>query len=485
MRVYVCTATGQNTINLIPLLENGQYNVKTIDKIIVIKTIGKKTNIWFENLMTALKIIKNEHTHLELSELPVSDFRSVGINIIPLLKSDDHVIFNIGGGIKSLALNILLFAKSIEGSNKWEVIYPSFEEKALIVFLPSYNKIRGLSAKINNELVLSLYGHEAQSSSSKFDENLPLKLSDDHFRELYYYVLNLGHSYMDDDYKKGLLPFLNKILQICLAQSTIEISSTLKENSNQRLESIIQAKKNITTRFPDLAPKEVQSLLPKKVGAPSVVPIIEKTLSPNNIKNVISQIKHYELNLDEKYAAYNIDVSPQDYFEFYATKMIKDYLEVKYANYYVSVETNYIVISKSTKRTEAQHDLLLTLNNGQLISFDAKTMVNDHQKILSRIKSLENVAGVYTSFICVIPFYWSDFTIDSIKSNKYLNNLLELPFYFKNHNIVFCVISNENEPYSLTRSGNGIEKEMFSEDHFESNDYVPIIPYTKFIDKLF
>lgn len=485
MRVYVCTATGQNTINLIPLLEQGQYHVKTIDKIIVIKTIGKKTNIWFDNLMVALGILKEKYTHLEICHLSVSDFRSVGRNIIPFLKSEDQVIFNIGGGIKSLALNVLLFAKSIEQSSKWEIIYPSFEEKALIIFLPEYSKIKGLSARIDNDMVLSLYGHKHQISNSKIKENLPLKFNNSEFRNLYYAVINLGHSYMDDDMKNELLPFVNKILQMCLAQGSIEIKAKISEYNNQRIESITEVKTAIATKFPELTRQDIEPLIPKNNGAPVILPILEKILGLNNIKNIISQIKQKELNANAIYESYNLGISPQDYFEYYATKVISDFLKQKYSTSYVSVEINYKVASKLTNRTEAQHDLLLTLNNGQLISFDAKTMVNDHQTILSRIKSLENVAGVYTSFICVIPYYWDDFTFDEIKQNKYLNTLYELPFYFKTHNITFCVISDDDEKYSLKRAKNGIQRVEYLEDHNDSSDHVPIIPYTKFVDNLF
>jgi hypothetical protein len=272
---------------------------------------------------------------------------------------------------------------------------------------------------------------------------------------------------------------------------TNQIRDNLYPEILKELDNYHQQMKSSCDTFKDLIQKNIQAQYPEfnlqfppfKPARPNLQPIVPTAFSIKTIKSILTkQYKHHQSTQTE-FDKYEINLSAPIYFEKVVQNDVLTYIKSINQRAILEAFLNVEITAGEKNYNDAEHDILLNLFNGQLISLDAKTVGSEPKDLFSRIKRLENLAGIYTRFVVIFPYIWQDFTEENLNNIAYLKNLQLLPFFFDTHQISFCVYSPFIETYYITQTSSGIVKSLEPSTLPEQKS-VNIQHYTEYLNQL-
>ena len=152
---YVCIATAQNSVNILPLFTETRYQIKNIKQVTILTSEKGKVQLWTDLLEAFIKDLNEEP--IIVNRLMMADYNTAGHLLAENLKGENEVIINIGGGVKAIALSIWTYALENNWERGWEVIYPNIEENKMALFSKAGYSSENLAANVHLQHILKLY----------------------------------------------------------------------------------------------------------------------------------------------------------------------------------------------------------------------------------------------------------------------------------------------------------------------------------------
>ncbi|MBK7219795.1 MAG: DUF1887 family protein [Saprospiraceae bacterium] len=487
---YVCIATAQNSVNILPLFTDTRYQLKNNKKVTILTSEKGKVKLWTDLLEAFIKDLSKEP--IIVNRLMMADYNTAGHLLAENLKGENEVVINIGGGVKAIALSIWTYALENKWERGWEVIYPNIEENKMDLFSKAGHYSENLAADVHLKHILKLYNFTLFNDPVHSDDiGITNHFKDPNFRIAFYRFLNYSGQQHEDvpeiENKTGSLPsdqmtIMNKILK----QIKEDLTSKLKEASDAYHQKVKESWSEYKVEMIDVIRKKYPGATFASRNFESakidLQPLLPPAFSKKTIERYLKLTNDDNFQLREAYHHFEV-LNPPQYFEKIiqseVAKFIQSHPKTKLLEYFINIE----VTTNGQSAAEAEHDILLNLHNAVLISLDAKTFASDAKDLLSRIKRLENLAGIYTRFVIIIPYFWEDFTSENLDAIEYLKKLYTLPFFFDTHHISFCVYNHNAESFYITQTDNGIirSSEPTSIPYLKS---IKIQHYTHFLNQV-
>ncbi|MBP6398888.1 MAG: hypothetical protein KA340_13475 [Saprospiraceae bacterium] len=493
---YVCIATAQNSVNILPLFTESRYQIKNIKQVTILTSEKGKVKLWTDLLEAFLNDPSLRDAPITVKKLMMADYNTAGHLLAEYLKGENNVVINIGGGVKAIALSIWTYALENNWERGWEMIYPNMEDNCIDVYNISGHTTTPLRSDIKLSQISKLYDHSIrQIQAPTFNGDLANHFEEKQFRMAFYGKLNAKNKsavLLEDSNEEAItkeeviekemvsiLPITNKIRDQLFEDMLKEINKyheKLKKTCQDFKESMAD---NLKKKF-SISKVELPSFKPSK---PDINAIVKMAFSSKTIKSLVEEQLNLKSEFEINYNKFVSKYSPPIYFERILQKEVLTYIESTKTNVVLESFRNVEIIARDVNNNDGEHDILLNLYNGQLISLDAKTFSSDPKDLFSRIKRLENLAGIYTRFAIIIPYFWEDFSDKNIAENDYLKKLQVLPFFFDTHQISFCVYNHTAASFYLTQTDNGIIK-SHEPSLLPNQKSVKIQHYTHFLNQL-
>ena len=460
--VYICIATAQNTINALPFIlrnENstltglGRYRINDFKQIKIISSTRAIKAGWFDNLkqffinsgMNPLDIHKYEL--IEKDNLP-KNFKDLITDFVNDTRVD-KIVINIGGGTKSMSLQLYEIAKEKEKeSSKIQIIFPNIETLKMDVLQSNKWESYDLLSKLPLSSIFDCYGLDyyenngTNRSSILYNTTCPIiyndNFNDQSFRKAFYKCMNNRENVLD----------------------TLELTEEDKQK-------IIKQYKNINRKIIDNSVTEIKNKLLKDELPYFTYDKIKDTDINYKLQHFFDGIHSYKSQtVESEFKGIANDNSCDD-FNLINKKEIKCSSYVENIVYQRVKNHNLItdreVFFNLTKKDYFEFDILLNNWNGQLISLEAKTSPFDRKKILSRKQDMFQHSGIYGKEVIVFPYFWSDFaSADKNKkgeiSNAFLKQLYFMPFELHKKGAQFCILSDQKEEYYILKKDNNVER---------------------------
>lgn len=493
---YVCIATAQNSVNILPLFTDTRYQLKNICHLTILSSNHGKIKIWTDQLMSFFEDEKLLGKKIIVDILIMDNLNHAGKLLAENIKDDQEIVVNVGGGVKTIALSIWTYAIQNNWERGWEIIYPNMEEKCIEVYTGDGHKSLPLQAKVELQHILKLYGHSIRNEALRHQNETRVNhFSDARFRMAFYHKLNEKNKtlFQVEDQNGELLPMEDAINSMVsnITPITNQIRDNLYSEILKELDNYHQQMKSSCDTFKDLIQKNIQVKYPEfnlqfppfNPARPNLQPIVPTAFSIKTIKTILTKKYKHHQSTQTEFDKFEINLSAPIYFEKVVQNDVLTYIKSINPRAILEAFLNVEITAREKNYNDAEHDILLNLFNGQLISLDAKTVGSEPKDLFSRIKRLENLAGIYTRFVVIFPYIWQDFTEDNLNNIAYLKNLQLLPFFFDTHQISFCVYSPFIETYYITQTSSGIVKAP-EPTALPNQKSVKIQHFTHFLDQL-
>ncbi|HRD06165.1 MAG TPA: hypothetical protein PK037_01325 [Saprospiraceae bacterium] len=452
--------------------------------------------LWTDLLEAFLNDPSLRVTPITVKRLMMSDYNTAGQLLAENLRGENEVVINIGGGVKAIALSIWTYAIENNWQLGWEVIYPNMEEKCIDIYSANGHSTEILRAELKLGLISKLYDHKVRQKtvSAQFDD-ISNHFDDFEFRMAFYQKINANNErnlkYSDSDESKISIETQIDIEVDSILQITNEIRKDLYPAILSELTSYHANLKKTCYDFQESLKNDIKKEYPKakihfppfKPSKPNLHAKVTTAFSAKNIKSILLGQLNFNLGINDKFEKYKTQISAPIYFEKIVQNEVLDYINLNHKKAVFEAHRNVEIIARDKNNNDGEHDILLNLYNGQLISLDAKTFASNHKDLLSRIKRLENLAGIYTRFAIIIPYFWEDFTSDNLEQIEYLKKLQVLPFFFDSHKISFCVYNHTAESFYITQADDGISRSS-EPSTLPGHRSVKILHYTHFLNQL-
>ena len=88
----------------------------------------------------------------------------------------------------------------------------------------------------------------------------------------------------------------------------------------------------------------------------------------------------------------------------------------------IDLKFDYKLIHKNgDQRDFGQFDIAISSKDGRLHVIECKTHKYDNKDLLANLKKVRDIGGIYTNYLCVIPWHPDDFDEGFVKYKVYQN----------------------------------------------------------------